>query len=891
MLAQESTKVLEQPACLGSSVLVSAVFSSRISLVHVPILLRLAARNLWRHPWRSVATAFGVALGIAAVLATLSVGDNVQANVRASLQAAAGNADLIITSGAGGRSVFAWSVLEPMLPVHDGLRFYPVLDYRAEPQQDLEDSRQRRSSGILPGMDFGFQLSGRRTEFPEAVPGALLRGSWPQAGSQAIAVAADYAEQRGLAIGDTVGFATPLGERRFQISGLLDNSRGLASTNAGRVAIVHLEDLQAALRLSDQVSLVEVLQEDSSTLSVPALRDMLLKLGESYTVTLPASSGDVPLGVIDTIQAGLQVLAATLIALAGFMAYNTFAASVVERRHSYALLRTICLTRRQLQRLALLEALLLSMLGVLLGLLLGVALAWAITRVNALLLGFEVRTLLLPWGHTLLAVMVGVVVSLLAAWLPARSASQRHPLSGLQDAQETPVSAARIAWGWLALAAAVLIALLPWQAWWALAASALAMALLFLGVSLATPALLRPSLWLLRPLLQRIYGVAGGLGSSFTLRNASRNGVAIAAVVVGIGITIGVGAMVAGINRAISDWIDSTIVGDMFVSSPVGFPEDFETRVRQALPGITRVSGVGVRIVRFRLADGAQRSVPLILVEAARYHPQDGFGRFQFIQGQGDAERAYQALRQGGEVLVANTLRDRFGIAQGDRLAISGRDGFRELTVAGVVVDFTGGGEALVTGLQELARHGGGQPELYILMAAAGQDHEQLRQGLLETFPELFLDVTLNQDYRRTIRRLSQQTFITTNSLLVLAVIIAALGVANTLGMNLSRRQRELAMLRSLGLNRRGLRQLVSAEGIVVVVVGTVLGIAAGLLLSRVITTGASALTGFIITPVFPWQLLLFALLSSPLIGLLASLLPARRAARLAPVQVLRQNA
>ena len=90
-------------------------------------------------------------------------------------------------------------------------------------------------------------------------------------------------------------------------------------------------------------------------------------------------------------------------------------------------------------------------------------------------------------------------------------------------------------------------------------------------------------------------------------------------------------------------------------------------------------------------------------------------------------------------------------------------------------------------------------------------------------------------------------------------------------------------MLRTLGLTRRGVRQLVTAEGIVVVALGTVLGVLTGLLLSQVITTGASALTGYRIVPVYPWRLVVVALLSSPLVGLLASLVPARRAARLSP--------
>ncbi|HEX7022374.1 MAG TPA: ABC transporter permease, partial [Trueperaceae bacterium] len=158
---------------------------------------------------------------------------------------------------------------------------------------------------------------------------------------------------------------------------------------------------------------------------------------------------------------------------------------------------------------------------------------------------------------------------------------------------------------------------------------------------------------------------------------------------------------------------------------------------------------------------------------------------------------------------------------------------------------------------------------------------------LTAAYPNLYLDVTLNQDYRQRILDLTQRTFRSTDGLLVLAILIAALGVANTLGMNLSSRRHEIAVLRALGLSRRGVATMVGAEGIVIVVVGAVLGVVAGLLLSHVITAGASALTGYRLSPQYPWRLIGLALLSSPLVGLLASLFPARRAARLSPLHAL----
>ncbi len=608
------------------------------------------------------------------------------------------------------------------------------------------------------------------------------------------------------------------------------------------------------------------------------------RVGEDFTVTLPAGSGSLATGVVDTLQSGLQILAATLIAMGGFMAYNTFAASVLERQREFALLRTVCLTRRQVQRLALLEAFLVSLLGIVLGLLLGVGLSAAITYFNAVSLGFEFRTLVVPLRSVVLASLVGVAVSLLAGYLPARSASKTHPLAASRAVSDpSPRGAPRL--GWLLLAAGVAASVAPWRGLTALFGAALAMGLLFAGFSLSTPALLKPTLRVLTPILERVFGLAGRLGSSFSLRNATRNGVAVGAVVVGMGLTIGVGAMVAGINAAIRSWVDTTIVGDLFVTAPVSFPGGFAAEVAARVPEVAEVSGVGLRIVRFIPEDTPTgRSVALILVDPERFNPASGFGRFQFIPEQGDANDAYRALSAGGQVLAANTMRDRYGVSTGDTVTLRTGDGYADFGVGGVVVDFTGGGETFVGSLRDAERFGGGTPDLFVMTVAPGADPTAARDALVGAFPELYLDVTLNQNYRARILELTQQTFTTTNGLLVLAIFIASLGVANTLGMNLSSRQHEVAVLRTLGLTQRGVRRVVTAEGIVVLVLGTLLGVLTGLLLSQVITTGASALTGYRITPVYPWRLIVIALVASPLVGLLASLVPARRAARLSPV-------
>ena len=303
-----------------------------------------------------------------------------------------------------------------------------------------------------------------------------------------------------------------------------------------------------------------------------------------------------------------------------------------------------------------------------------------------------------------------------------------------------------------------------------------------------------------------------------------------------------------------------------------------------AVAGVDQVSGVGLRAVRFEPPGARQaRTVAVVLVDPARFDPVAGFGSFQFIAGQGDATSGHAALAQGGSLLAANTMRDRFGLTVGATARLRTDDGFRDFPVAGVVVDYTQGGEAFVGSIADLALFGGGSPDLFVLTATPGEDPAVVRERLRAAFPELLLDVTLNAAYRAEVEALVGRTFSTTNSLLALAAVISALGVANTLGMNLSRRAHEIAVLRTVGLRRRGVQAMVTAEGMLVVGLGATLGILFGLLLADVVTAGASALTGYTITPVTPWTLLAWSLVFIPLLGLIASWLPARRASHLPP--------
>nr|WP_246351403.1 ABC transporter permease [Deinobacterium chartae] len=848
-------------------------------------MLRYTLQNLLRHAWRTLATVFGIAIGIAAVLATVTVGDNINANLARVFGTAAGRAELILAPGAGERAVLEARRAEAVARATPGVvATLATLEYYAV----LRDEAERYQRPVVPGVQGGFLLSGQDTSRPQDLPVRLASGRFPRAGSNGIAVSQAFASREGLSEGSRLRLVGPLGELSFTVTGTLAADAGLANLNAGQVGVVNLSDLQKATFLEGRVSYLGlILARGSDAERVRA--DLERHLPAEFSVLYPAGRGQVSNGLVQTVQSGLQVLAATLMALAGFLAYNTFAAAVVERQREFALLRTLGFTRAQVLRMGYLEAATVSALGIVVGIGLGAGLSAAITFVNALLLEFPFVTLTLPWDKLLLAAAVGTVTALVAASGPARAASRVAPVVA---AREAYVAGTRTPYllGLLLLIAGLAAALWRPPREYALPVASIAMALVFVGIALVAPALIPATGRVLGRPLRALLGLPGRLGIDFASRSRGRNGVAVGAVALGLGLIVGVGGMVSGINDSLRRWVDTTIVGDMFVAAAAPFPADFKARLSRTFPELSEVSAVSVRVARFRPPGGRARNASVILTDPERYDPRRGSGQLQFLPGQGSLEATSDAFYRGRGVYVSGTIADRYGTYRGSTLELRTSRGWLPFRVLGVVVDYTSAGESVIGNLGDLELFGGGRPELYVLSVRPGVEAQAVGARLKRVFPELFLDVQYNRPYKDLILNVTGQFFGTTHALLAVAVFVAALGVANTLGMNLAERMHEMAVLRALGLTRGGLTRAIIAEGVLVTVLGTVLGLLAGAALGQTITAAANSLTGYRVAPSYPPGLFLTALLASPLIGVLAALLPARRASRLQPARALRAS-
>ncbi len=568
-----------------------------------------------------------------------------------------------------------------------------------------------------------------------------------------------------------------------------------------------------------------------------------------------------------------------LAALIGaFLVYNAMAFAVVQRTPTFAVLRMLGTTPRQLFSRLLLEASVLGLIGGVFGLLLGVALGQSLLllvarTVSDLYVTIEATRPDLAPAQLLAALAVTLGAVLLATLAPAQAAARTAPVSLERESagQDTHGSFRLFLVGLgLAIACPVLIAVSGRS----LVAGFIALALLIAGYALLCPLLLRQ-------LLRGLVCAAAGCGSThlqLALRGVQsalpRTGPALIALAVAVSATVGVAIMIGSFRASVVSWLDGTLQGDLYVyleAEGERLDPGWEGRLRE-LAGVKAVSGAIQR--RLRLDDEVLRV--LVLAEATGHAR-----RFEIIAGPADA--AHRMLQDGNGLLISEPLATRRQLTLGDTLNLETPVGAIDLQVSGIYRDYASSYGAAVMPLAVYSAHwqDPGLSSLAVTLAP-GADAAALRQRItsLGARDGLDLAVVSNHAIRERTLAIFDRTFVITDVLRALVIVVAFVGIVSALMALFLERRREFAVLRAVGLTPRQLQGLVLAQastsGFLAGLLALPLGGAMSLLLIDVINrrsfgwTLATHVDGAV---VFEAQLLAVAAAT------LAALWPARRLA------------
>ena len=576
---------------------------------------------------------------------------------------------------------------------------------------------------------------------------------------------------------------------------------------------------------------------------------------------------------IDFLTTFLLIFAGIALVVSSYIIVNTFSILVAQRSRELALLRALGASKKQVIRSVQLEAFVVGLVGSALGLGLGIVLAMGIRALVATIgLDLAEQPLILAPRTVVAAFVTGIVVTMVAAWLPARRTGRIAPIQALRDDVALPESSVRrrLLLGIALLALGIPLALVglfvgavPHNGWW-VGAGVLAV---LLGVTAASPVIGRPFLRATGAAETRLFGPMGQLAGQNSLRNPRRTTATASALMIGLTLAFTVAILGASAKASVDKAVEENFIGDYVVSSAFG--EGFSPAITDRIRDTDGVAKVLRQRFGFGLLDGNSDD-GLSMVATA----PDTIGDFDLKTTSGSVTDFADDT-----VLLKEDWAKEHHLGTGDTLKITVPTGEKEWRVVGVIEDSPLVFSPVLTTTQTLLDSGFPDQDNYVVVFAdAGATGLQGRlDEVVKDLPVVTVkdEQAFAAEQRAPIDRIIGIIYV----LLVFAVLIAILGIVNTLALSVIERTREIGLLRAIGVSRRQLRLMIRLESVVIAVLGAVLGVGLGIVFG-VTLMYALRDEGLERISIPVGQLVVFLALSL-VIGVLAAVFPARRAARL----------
>jgi putative ABC transport system permease protein len=845
-------------------------------------MLRVTLAGLRGYARRLLATAVAIVLGVGFVAGTLIFGDTAEAALYDQFARAAKNVDLFLAPAnlAPRKDDRHPPVLE--LPLLDRIRAVPgvaAADGRIEEYLPLLDKHGRLVSNLdQPGVAISVGSDARLRPYD------VRAGTVPQRPGE-VALDADTAARTSYAVGDRITVLDTQRQRHtLRLVGIV--GFGAAKQYADRsVLVLTTPDLTTLAGATGYQSIVaiaapgtspEVLRTRAAAV-VPAGTD--LATGETYRHDLANRA----IKQVDPFLTALLVFAGVACVVAAFVIYNTFTILLAQRVRELALLRCVGASRRQLLGSVLVEAVVVGLTGAMAGISLGLAVAYGLfSGATAIGAPLPSHPLVLTPTPVLVGLLVGVVVTVCSAVLPALRAARVAPLVALRP--PVPGRIGRVRRRVLLAVLAGLIATAgtgltvaglrdgdPYRATLLVVGGGM---LNFLAVLVASPLFVAPLVALLGGVPARLLGRRRGLpvrlGAANARRNPGRTAATTAALMIGVGLMASASVLVATVRATAAAQIAANYPVDYIVLPAAtglgdsGVPPELAARLR------ARAQFAGVAAVRADRATLDGRSTDLGAIDPG------GLGtlvRPELLAGSLD--------RLGpGSVVLFDGSAPSHGRHLGDRVTVVSSNGIsRVLTVVAIAAGKSEIGNTMVSWADFVALHPTTLDSEVLIKAADGVTPAQSRAALDEVLIDYpAVSVGTVADWRARLTDTVNQLIAVVAALLAVAILIALVGIMNTLSLSVFERTRESAIGRALGLTRGQLRATLLVEAMLMAavgaLVGTLFGVVYGWATTKVMFVGIHP----ILTVPVP-QLLGYLGLAA-LAGMLAAVLPARRAAR-----------
>ena len=850
------------------------------------ILRALVLRPILREAMRTTLTILGIAVGVAVVVAIALSNQSALRAFRESVDAVAGRANYQIVSDAA-LSEDALLALQPFWA--RGVRFAPVID--AEGMADLQPEKQPIR---LLGVDLLSDLHFRDYRYASVVTSkhesaatylSLFR-------DDSIIVPATFAHEHALRLGSPLTLDIRGVRRTMIVRGLLE-ARGPATAFNGAIAIADIAVAQAAFGLEGRLTRIDLIVPDDSL--IPSIMHVI---PPGARVERPARRNERVEKMLRAFRVNLFALSGVALLVGMFLVYNTVLISILRRRKDVGVLKTLGTSATQIFGAFVIEGFVFGALGSFAGIALGRGLAWLILRligrtINALYVSSTPEAIVLTPGIIAAGVAVGTILSLLSAIQPSIEAAHVRPgllLSGTvwprrprrRDHEQAPAPhTSQVVAAIICFIIAALLSRLP--AWNGIAvAGYIAVLFVVAGFSSLSPLIVTAASRLLRAPYRAAFGIVGELASASIPASLRRTAIASAALSLAIGMMVAVALMVGSFRETVRVWVDQTVSSDLWLRPSKGLSNAdaavFPNAISNDLAKIPFIAGFDRARGRGVLYGDAT-----VTLGSGDFAISARFGDLPMITPRKSSEALRNAIVRNG-VVVSETFSLKYAKGVGDDITLTTIRGLRSFPITGVYRDYSNDrGVVAMDRALYVRSFGDDAINTVIIYLKPGVVRDTARRELEAMFgPKYHAFAVTNGEIRAEVMKIFDQTFLITYALLAVAIVVAVLGVINTLAALILERTRELALLRVLGMSIAQVRRMLVLESSVLGLTSTAAGLAMGYVLSWILIYVINKQSfGWTIAFHTPIRLIAISLAVTFLASLVAGLVPSRLARRI----------
>jgi putative ABC transport system permease protein len=847
----------------------------------------VSLRHLLGEGWRTLLTLAGVALGVAVFVSIRLANHSAMSSFSQTVDAVVGKSNLQIVGDSTG---FDERVFPAVRATPGVTAAAPVVQVYALARKGGVDgghvsTKLQKTPFTETLLVLGFDLLSEEPFGRFEAPGGDLRSMVGfLVDPRAVAITRTLADRLGLRVDDSLTLLSAGKQVPLNVRAILDAPE-LQDAMGGNVVLCDIVVAQEAFGRYGKLDRIDLLVPPERKAEIQAALTPILP--PPARVSQPQSRTRQVENMVEAFALNLTALSFIALFVSMFLIFNAVSLSVLRRRGEIGILRSLGQTRASVLRQFLAEALCVGVVGSLAGLALGTLLAretlGSVARtITTLYLIVEARNVPLDFPTYGAGLALGIGATLVSALAPALEASRIPPTLAVRQGALIEAQPMRV--GKWSLAGVALVLLAAGIAAWTIGARRpfggfVSAALLIGGFSLLAPGYTLLIERLVTPLIRAVAGMEGVLGARYLREALARTSVVVAALMVSVGMMIGLSIMVGSFRQTVDLWVTQTIKGDLYIE-PVGRgatgsatilpPALVETARR--LPGVAAVDTYrGVEITY------NNRISHVVGIDFAI---QRAHGRIQFLRGDSPTLIGQALAREG--VLISESFSHRHQVGEGGFLTLNTPSGQAKLPVVGVYYDYSTDAGTVMMDYRLYARlWRDPRTESLAVYVRPGANVDAIRRAFVAKLPPgMEVAITPNQDLRKRVMYVFDQTFQIIYALQAIAILVAVLGVVGALTALINQRGREIGVLRAVGGLRRQVRKMVLVEsgllGFLGATLGCVCGVALSLLLIYVIN---KQFFGWSIRMfIDPW---LFPQAVALMVGtaVLAGLVPARLAA------------